>query len=103
MRVIPDVALLIRAMPARKAAGYRRPSGPHDHLVQVFALQPHLHIEFEIVFPAIRTYSVVNLELLIVFVHLELAARTSLSLNRGNELCAFVLSNLAIGERRQGR
>jgi hypothetical protein len=76
---------------------------PHDLSVQIFALQPHLHIELEVIFLSIRTYGIVDLELLIVFIHLELAARTSLSLNRGNELCAFVLSNLTIGERRQGR
>src|SRR5437868_6719728 len=52
---------------------------------------------------AIRTDGIVNLELLIVFVQLELSARTSFSLDRGGEPCAFVLSNLAVGERRQGR
>jgi hypothetical protein len=70
--------------------------------VQIFALQPHLHVELEVVFLSIRTYGIVDLELLIVFVHLELAAGTSLGLNRRNELCAFVLGNLAIGEGRQG-
>ena len=71
--------------------------------VQIFALQPHLHIELEVIFLSIRAYGIVDLKLLIVFVQLELAARTSLSLNRSGELCAFVLANLAIGERRQHR
>jgi hypothetical protein len=62
-----------------------------------------LHIKFEVIFLSICTYGIVNLKLLIVFVHLELAARTSLGLNRSGEPCAFVLGNLAIGERRQGR
>ena len=70
--------------------------------IQIFALQPHLHIELEVIFLSIRTYGIVDLKLLVVFVHLELAARTSLSLNRSDELCAFVLGNLAIGKRRQG-
>jgi hypothetical protein len=64
------------------------------------ASQPHLP---EVIFLSIRTYGIVDLKLLIVFVQLELAARTSLSLNRSGELCAFALGNLAIGERRQHR
>ena len=71
--------------------------------VQIFSLQPHLHIELEVIFLSIRAYGIVDFKLLIVFVHLEFAARTSLSLNRSGELCAFVLGNLAIGERRQRR
>ena len=72
--------------------------------VQIFSLQPHLHIELEVIFLSIRAYGIVDLKLLIVFfVHFELAARTSLSLNRSGELCAFVLGHLAIGERRQHR
>src|ERR1044072_364044 len=70
--------------------------------IQIFALQSHLRIELEVLFLSIRTYGVIDLKLLIVLVHLELAARASLGLNRGYELCAFVLGNLAIGERRQG-
>ena len=96
----PDVALLIRAALVRTAAGYRCPGGGS---VQIFALQPHLHVELEVIFLSIRTYGIVDLKLLIVFVQLELAARTSLSLNRSGELCAFVLGNLGIGERRQHR
>jgi len=53
-------------------------------------------------FPSAHT-GIVDLKLLIVFVQLELAGRTFLSLNRSGELCAFVLGNLAIGERRQHR
>jgi hypothetical protein len=72
--------------------------------VQIFPLQPHLRIELEVIFLSIRAYGTVDFKLLIVFfVQLELAARTSLSLNRSGELCAFVLGNLAIGERRQHR
>jgi hypothetical protein len=74
-----------------------------DFSIQIFALQPHLHIKLEVIFLPIRTYRIVDLKLLIVFVHFELAAGTSLSLNRSGELGAFVLSNLAIGERRQRR
>jgi hypothetical protein len=62
-----------------------------------------LPIKLEVIFLSIRTYGIVDLKLLIVFVQFELAARTSLSLNRSGELCAFVLGNLAIGERRQDR
>ncbi|MEH2497961.1 hypothetical protein V1294_004440 [Bradyrhizobium sp. AZCC 1678] len=72
-------------------------------LIKIFAFQPHLHIKLEVIFLSICTYGIVNLELLIVFVHLELAAGTSFSLNRSGEPCAFVFSNLAIGERRQDR
>jgi hypothetical protein len=72
-------------------------------LIKIFAFQPHLHIKLEVIFLSICTYGIVNLELLIVFVHLELAAGTSFSLNRSGELCAFVLRNLPIGERGQGR
>jgi hypothetical protein len=62
-----------------------------------------LPIKLEVIFLSIRTYGIVDLKLLIIFVQFELAARTSLSLNRSGELCAFVLGNLAIGERRQQR
>jgi len=75
----------------------------HDLSVQIFALQPHLHIKLEVVLLSIRADRIVDLKLLIVLIHLELAASTSLSLSRSGEFCAFVLSNLAIGERRQGR
>ena len=70
--------------------------------VRIFALQPHLHVELEIIFLSVRAYGIFDLKLLIVFVHLELAAGTSLGLNCGDELCAFVLGNLAIGKRRLG-
>jgi hypothetical protein len=81
----------------------RRHRWPHGLSVQIFALQPHLHIKLEVIFLTVRAYGIVNFKLLIVFVQFELAARTSLSLNRSGELCAFVLSNLAIGEHRQRR
>lgn len=68
----------------------------------MFALQPDLRIELEVIFLSIRAYGIVDFELLIVFVHLEFAAGTSLGLDRSGELCAFVLGNLAIAERRQG-
>jgi hypothetical protein len=79
------------------------PRWPRDFSIQIFALQPHLPIKLEVIFLSIRTYGIVDLKLLIVFVQFELAARTSLSLNRSGELCAFVLGNLAIGDRRQHR
>jgi hypothetical protein len=71
--------------------------------VQIFPLQPHLHIELEVILLSIRAYGIVDFKLLIVFVHLEFAAGTSFRLDRSGELCAFVLGNLAIGERRQHR
>ena len=86
MRETPDV---IGATLARTAAGYRHssaPRWPHDLSVQIFALQPHVQVKLEVIFLSIRTYGIVNLELLIVFIHLELAARASLSLNRSSEL-----------------
>jgi hypothetical protein len=62
-----------------------------------------LPIKLEVIFLSIRTYGIVDLKLLIIFVQFELAVRTSLSLNRSGELGAFVLANLAIGELRQDR
>ena len=35
--------------------------------VQIFPLQPHLHIELEVIFLSIRAYGIVDLKLLIVF------------------------------------
>jgi hypothetical protein len=51
-----------------------------------------LHIKLEVIFLSIRTYSIIGLKLLIVLVQFELAARTSLGLNRSGELCAFIAS-----------
>ena len=64
---------------------------PHDLSVEIFSLQPHLDIKLEVVLLSIRADRIINLKLLIVLVHLELAASTSLSLNRSGEFCAFVL------------
>ena len=94
------IALLVRPAPLKRqhdvgTSVTARPS------VQIFPLQPHLHIELEVIFLSIREYGIVDLKLLIVFVHSK--PPTSLSLNRSGELCAFVLGNLAIGERRQRR
>jgi len=75
----------------------------HHLSVQIFSLQPHLHIKLEVVLLSIRADRIINFKLLVVFIHLEFAASTSLSLNRSGKFCAFVLGNLAIGERRQGR
>jgi hypothetical protein len=95
------------AVPFVQHTALRDPPGsidaPVEALVQIFALQPHLHIEFEVIFLAVCAYRIVDLKLLIVFIHFELAAVTSLGLDGGGEFYAFVLSNLAIGERGQGR
>lgn len=69
--------------------------------VQIFALQPHLHIEFEVIFLAVRAYGIVDFKLLIVFIHFEFAAGTTLRLDGRGQLCAFLFGNLAIGKRGQ--
>jgi hypothetical protein len=94
--------LLVRPAPLKRQYDVDTPVTARPS-VQIFPLQPHLHIEPEVIFLSIRTYGIVDLKLLIVFVQFELATRTSLSLNRSGELCAFVLGNLAIGECRQHR
>ena len=53
--------------------------------VQILALQPHLHIEFEVIFLAVRAYGIVDFKLLIVFVHFEFAAGASFSQDRSGE------------------
>lgn len=71
--------------------------------VEVLALQLHLRVKLEVVLLSIRAYGVVDLKLLIVFIELELAAGASFNLDRGDQFCTFVLGDLAVGERRQGR
>ena len=82
--------------------GHKKSGWPHNS-IQIFALQPHLHIELEVIFLAIRTYGMVDFKLLIVLVHFKFAGGASFSLDRSGERCAFVRGNLAIGERRQRR
>ena len=96
------IALLVRPAPLKRQYDVGTPVTARPS-VQIFPLQPHLHIELEVIFLSIRTYGIVDLKLLIVFVHLRFAAGTSLGLDRSGELCAFVLGNLANGERRQRR
>ena len=82
MRGTPDVRVAHPGCACSNSGRISAPQRPYDLSVQILALQPHLHIKLEVIFLSIRTYRIVDLKLLIVFVHFELAAGTSLSLNR---------------------
>jgi hypothetical protein len=78
--------LLVRPAPLKRQYDVGTPVTARPSVL-IFPLRPHLHIELEVKFLSIRAYGIVDLKLLIVFfVQLELAARTSLSLNCGGEL-----------------